>query len=423
MLPAGISIGILFLVIGVPIFVVFAVSGAIILVYHLGVTWYTIGHSMFYSVTNYPLVALPLFILVGHFMLQGGLARRMTDFFIAWFGHYRGGLAIASIIAVGFFGAISGSILAGIITIGTIMIPEMVKQGYSKSFAAAVIAVAAGLDTLIPPSGTAIIYSSITGAPLAKIFMAGLIPGIIQMLLLLVVVVVLCRKMPAAKPVPWRQRFVTTYKALPVLVLPVVILGSIYTGLLLPSEAGAVACILCLLFGSIVYREITLRKVWQALTATARITCIIFILIATATFLSLVLVYTRIPQNLTAAIMGAGITPTTFLFMAVLTSLILGTFLEAVPNIVVTAPVFMVIALNLGVDLIHLYVPFCIFIGIGLLTPPVSVGVYTAASVSGESPERLFRHIFPWFFLALLASGVINILVPELSLWLPSTMP
>lgn len=426
MLVLGVIIGVLLLVIGVPIFATFALSGTTILVFDLGVTWYVIGHTMFYSVTKYVLVALPLYILIGYLMVRGGLARRITDAIIAWFGHFPGGLAIASIIAVAFFGAVSGSILAGIITIGGIMIPEMTRQGYPKAFAGAVIAASAGLDTLIPPSGTAIIYSSITGVSVAKVFMAGLIPGLVQMMLLVFVAAILCRRMKlkvaTAETVTWGHRFRVTYKALPVVVLPIVILGGIYTGVFLPTEAAAVGCVLAMLIGFVVYRELNVRQVWEALLSTARVSCIIFLMIATASFLSHVLIYTELPQNLASAITTIGLTPTTFLFMACLVVLVLGTFLEAVPNILVTVPVFMAVAGPMKVDMVWLYVPFCILIGVGLLTPPVSVGAYTAATVSGESPERVFRYIYPWFFLALLASAAINIFVPQLALLIPNTM-
>ncbi|MDO8491077.1 MAG: TRAP transporter large permease [Dehalococcoidia bacterium] len=422
MLFVAIVLGLALLIVGVPIFVFFALTGSTILLFHLNVTSYVIGQSMFTAVTKYMLVSLPLYILLGQLMLHGGLAKRLTNMSVAWVGHYRGGLAIASIMAIAFFSAISGSILASIITIGAIMIPIMVQNGYSKPFAGAVIASAAGIDALIPPSSAAIVYASITGTSLSKLFMAGLIPGIIQGVLLLVVAAFLSRKIPTIKPVPWRERLTATYKALPVLSLVVIILGGIYIGVLLPTEAAAVACLLALLLGFVVYRETTPRNVWQSLTETAKTTCVVFIMIATASFLSQVFIYTQVPQNLASAVAGVGLNPVTFMFMAMVAVLILGTFLEAVPNQLVSMPIFMVIAANLKVDLVAFYVPFCIFIGIGLLTPPVAVGAYTASSVARESPERIFRHIYPWFFLAMLASGALNILIPQIALWIPNTM-
>jgi tripartite ATP-independent transporter DctM subunit len=418
----GSSLGVVLMVVGVPIFVVFAISGAIILFFDLQITWYAMGQAVFASVTKYILVAIPLFIFAGHLMLSGGIARRLIDLFVAFFGHFRGGLAIAAILSVAVFSAISGSILASIITIGTIMIPEMVRQGYSKGFSAALIAAVAGIDALIPPSNAAIVYCSITGNSVSDVFMAGMIPGLVQALLLFLVVVVLCRKMKPSAPASWRERGGTLYRASPALSLPIVILGGIYTGVFLPTEAAAVAGVCCLFIGFLVYRELTLLRVWKALIATAQASCIIFILIATASFLSQVMVYTRIPQHISEVIAGKGVSPITFMLLAGAVSLILGTFMEAVPNTLISMPIFMVIAKKLGVDLVHFYVPFCIFVNLGLLTPPVAVGAYTAASISEVSPDQIFRNLYPWMVLALLISGIINIFVPQLATWLPRTM-
>jgi C4-dicarboxylate transporter DctM subunit len=418
----GSSLGVALMIVGVPIFVVFALSGAIILFFDLQITWYAMGQAVFASVTKYILVAIPLFIFTGHLMLSGGIARRLIDLFVAFFGHFRGGLAIAAILSVAVFSAISGSILASIITIGTIMIPEMVRQGYSRAFSGALIAAVAGIDALIPPSNAAIVYCSITGNSVSDVFMAGMIPGLVQALLLFLVVIVLCRKMKPSAPASWHQRGRTLYRAFPALSLPIIILGGIYTGIFLPTEAAAVAGVCCLFIGFFVYRELTLSRVWKALIATAQASCIIFILIATASFLSQVMVYTRIPQVISEVIVGKGFSPISFMLLAALVSLILGTFMEAVPNTLISMPIFMVIAKKLGIDLVHFYVPFTIFIGIGLLTPPVAVGAYTAASISEESPDKIFRNLYPWMVLALVVSGVLNIFVPQLATWLPRTM-
>lgn len=418
----GSSLGVALMVVGVPIFVVFTLSGAIILFFDLQVTWFTMGQAVFASVTKYILVAIPLFIFAGHLMLSGGIARRLIDLFVAFFGHFRGGLAIAAILSVAVFSAISGSILASIITIGTIMIPEMVRQGYSRAFSGALIAAVAGIDALIPPSNAAIVYCSITGNSVSDVFMAGMIPGLVQAILLFVVVVFLCRKMKPSTPASWRERRRAIYRAFPALSLPIIILGGIYTGIFLPTEAAAVAGVCCLFIGFIVYRELTLSRVWKALVATAQSTCIIFVLIATASFLSQVMIYTRIPQQISEAIIGSGFSPVTFMLLAAVVVLILGTFMEAVPCTLISVPIFMVIAKKLGVDLVHFYVPFTIFVGIGLLTPPVAVGAYTAASIAEVSPDNIFRNLYPWMVLALVVSGVINIFVPQLATWLPRTM-
>lgn len=424
MLQIGVILGILLLVIGVPIFAVFALSGGLILAFHLNIPWYAMGMEVFESITKYVLVAIPLFIFAGHLMLSGGIAKRLTDMFVSFFGHYKTGLAIASCLSVALFSAVSGSILASVITIGAIMIPEMERAGYPRAWAAALIASVAGIDALIPPSNAAIIYCSITGSSVSDVFMAGLIPGLLQMVLLLAMAAITCRKMNIIKrpPASWRERIIATYKALPAVSLPLVILGGIYSGLFLPTDAAAIACVLCVLIGFFVYRELTFTGLWKAMVATAKSTSVVFILIAGASFISQVLIFTQIPQKITAATLAFGIGPISFLLLAMLVGLILGTFMEAIPALLISVPVFMAMAKPLGVDLVHFFVPFQIFSGIGLLTPPVAVGAYTAASVANEGAAKVFRYIFPWMLLVLMLSGVINIFFPQLSLWLPSTM-
>jgi C4-dicarboxylate transporter, DctM subunit len=424
LLQVGVVVALLLLVVGVPIFAVFTISGGFILAFHLNIPWYAMGLEVFESITKYILVAIPLFIFAGHLMLSGGIARRLTDMFVSYFGHYRTGLAIAACLSVAFFSAVSGSILASVITIGAIMIPEMERAGYPRAWAAALIASVAGIDALIPPSNAAIIYCSITGSSVSDVFMAGMLPGILQMVLLMAGAAVLSRRMnitrrPAAS---WYERMVATYKALPAVSLPMVILGGIYSGIFLPTDAAAVACILCIVIGFFVYRELTFGRLWEAMVATAKTTSVIFILIGTASFISQVLIFTQIPQKITAYTIGFGVGPLSFMLLAMLVGLILGTFMEAVPALLISVPIFMAVAKPLHVDLVHFFVPFQIFSGIGLLTPPVAVGAYTAASVSNVGAAKVFRYIFPWMFLILLLSGLINVFVPQLSLWLPSTM-
>jgi len=420
----GIIAGILLLVIGVPIFAVFAVSGGLILGFHLDIPWYAMGDAVFDSVTKYIFVAIPLFIFAGHLMLSGGVARRLTVMFVSYFGHFRAGLALAACLSVALFSAISGSILASIITIGTIMIPEMEQAGYPRAWAAALIASVAGIDALIPPSNAAIIYCSITGSSVSDVFMAGMIPGILQMGFIMVMASIMCKRIDIEKrpKASWHERLVATYKALPAVILPVIILGGIYTGFFLPTDAAAVACILCILIGFFVYRELTFARLWQGMVATAKGTSVIFVLIASASFISQMFIFTQIPQKISASVLGFGIGPLTFMLCAMLVGLILGTFMEAIPALLISVPVFMVMAEPLGVDLVHFFVPFQIFSGIGLLTPPVAVGVYTVSSTANVGSTKVFRFIFPWLILVLIFSGILNMLIPELSLWLPSTM-
>jgi tripartite ATP-independent transporter DctM subunit len=417
---AGVSVFFLFL--GVPIFIVFAIFGELLLGVHMGIPWIVIAQGMYNAVAKYMLIAVPLFIFSGNLMLEGGLAKRLVDLFTSYVGHFRGGLALSLVLTMGFFGALCGSILAAIVAIGTIMIPMMVERGYPKAFCAALVAASAGLDSLIPPSNGAIIYCSITGASVSKAFMAGLIPGIFQMTLLVIGSMWLCRKMQPAKPSSWRDRWKATFKGIPVLFMPIVILGGIYLGIFTPVEAAAIACVWPLVVGTVLYRELTIKGIWGALKRTASATGIVFALIATASFLSLALTYTRLPQKLVQVVTAAGVTPIHLLLLSALVWIALGLVLEAVPNLFVTVPIIMVLAESMGVDLLHLYLVMAAFIGIGLLTPPVCIGAYTAAAVAEEDVRHVLYYLYPVLFGILIVCGLVYIFFPEIGLWLPRQM-
>jgi C4-dicarboxylate transporter DctM subunit len=421
MLALGIIAGVILILLGVPVFIAFAGGGGIICAYYLGIPWFTLGQLMFNACTHYVLLAIPFFILAANLMLHGGVAKRLIDVCTLFFGHWRGGLAIAMIIAMGFFGAMCGSILAAIVAIGGVMTPLMVEKGYPKSFCAALAASAAGLDVLIPPSNTAIIYGAITGESVAKAFAAGVIPGIFQMTVLVLVAMAVVRKMKL-EPNPkasWGERWRGLRRAVGALIMPIIILGSIYGGICTPTEAAALACLGAIIIGVLIHRELSPSRIWIALKDSTRATAMIFIIIAAASFLSIILTYTQIPQQITEKCLSLAISPLTFLFAAALACLILGTFMEAVPNWYLTTPIMYVIATALKVDPFHLYISMGAFIGVGLLTPPVCVGAYTAAGVVDVPPHEVLKYVFPTFFLTLMFCGFIYILFPSLSTWLP----
>lgn len=422
MFAFGVGLGVVLLVVGVPIFIGFALGAGAICYYHLHVPWFALSQVMFESTTKYILLAIPLYILAANLMVQGGLAQRLADVFLGFVGHWKGGLAIALILTEGFFSAISGSILASIVTIGGIFMPLMVARGYDRAFVAALVASVAGIDALIPPSNAAIIYCAITGASVSKAFAAGVVPGVFQMLVLMGVCRVLCRDMTPEKRCSWRERWSIACRGGTALLMPVVILGGIYSGIFTPTEAAAVACLYAAVVSGGIHGELSWSKMWKALEATALTTSVIFAIIAASSFLSVILAYTRIPQQIAEWSLQMGIGPVSLLLALALASLILGTFLEAVPNMYITIPMIFPVALALKLDLMQLYVAAGVFIGIGLLTPPVCVGVYTAAAVAQASPQKVLKELYPTFALVLTGCGLLYIFVPAFSSWLPNLL-
>ncbi|MFH1758654.1 MAG: TRAP transporter large permease [Pseudomonadota bacterium] len=420
MISVAIALGIITLFIAVPIFLVFGLFGSMVVIGGLNLPWNVVTQVTFDSITKYILLAIPLFIFSGMVMVQSGMARRLIDVFINAVGHWRGGLGIAMVLAMGFFGALCGSILAAIVAIGSIMIPIMVEKGYPRPFVAALAACSGFLDTLIPPSNGAIIYCAITGENVAKAFAAGIVPGFLFGGLLVLVVFWKCRHMEKTSRAGFHKFIRSLYAAIPTLITPVIILGGIYSGTFTPTEAAAVAAIWAILVGFLIYKELTCNGLWTALKDTAITTSIIFSIIATASFLSVALTYTRFPHKIIASVISLGVTPLLFMFGMGIVVLILGMIIEVVPIMYLTLPIFAPLAMALGINLLHLMVVFTAFVGIGLVTPPVCVGAYTAAAIASEPAHKVIRAIFPLFFLAWIIYALILIFFPFLITWLPS---
>ncbi len=420
MIQLALIAGLTALVASVPIFIVFALFGSIVVVGSLHLPWAMITQVTFDAITKYVLLAIPLFIFSGMVMVQSGMARRLVNVFVDMVGHLKGGLGIAMVLAMGFFGAMCGSILAAIVAIGGVMIPMMVKQGYNRAFIAALAACAGTIDGLIPPSNGAILFSAITGEPVTRTFAAGILPGIVFGILLIIFVVFKCRHMEKSPRTPWKKARRNLYESLPTLLTPVIILGGIYSNLMTPTEAAAVAGIWAVVVGFCLHRELTMGGLWKALKDTAATTGMIFIIIAMATFLSTTLTYTRLPHKLIELCLSLGVTPLTFMISAALVFILLGMVMEVVPILYLTVPIFAPIAITMGMEMVHFYILLTAFVGTGLITPPVCVGAYTAAAVAEEPASSVLYALFPSFFIIFILYGLLIIFFPSLSTWLPT---
>ena len=411
-------LAVVLMMLSVPLFFVFGVSSAAIAVWGLGLPGHTLMQVSFDAVSKQVLVAIPIFIFAGNIMYHGGSARRLVDLGVAAVGHLPGGLGIALILSIAIFSAISGSILASIVAIGGVLMKPMVDKGYPKPFVIVLAATAALMDALIPPSNTAIIYSSITHVPVSKAFAAGVLPGLVLGLLLLVYVMWTCRHMERPAPLPWSERMRALVVASPSLLLPVLVLGGLYGGLLTPAESASLASVYAVLLGAAVYRELSWAGLWRATRATAETTAVIFAIIAMAVYFSIIMTYTRTPQAIVQFFIDYNIGPVTFLILSGVAIIILGTFMEAVPVFYLTLPILYPVCMALKVDPLHFYVFITGLIGIGLITPPVCVGLYTAAAILKTPPQQAFRAV-PGFFMVGMVYAAIIIVAPWLATWLP----
>ena len=419
MLSGSIFVSLILLLCSVPIFLVFGIGSSSAAILGLNLPLSTLIQVSFAALTKHVLTAVPLFIFAGMVMLRGGAATRLVSFSTALVGHWPGGLGIAMVIAMGFFAAFCGSILAAITAVGTIMMPKMIEQGYPKPFVIVLAASAALLEALMPPSNAAILFSALTNVPVSITFAAGVIPGCILLGLMVLVVLFKCRDIRNSLPATRAEKWTAFRQALPALMTPLIILGGIYAGILTPSESAAVAGIWAIIMGFVIYRELTFTSLLQSLRETATITAVIFAIIATATFLSVVLTYTQAPQAIIAYFTDMGTNLTLFWIALAVICLILGTFIEIVPVFYLTVPIFAAITLSFNQSLLHLYVVFVAFAGIGMITPPVCVGIYTSASVLKENPASAFREV-PLFVGVGIIYGVMMILFPAAATWLPS---
>ena len=414
------SLSLILLIGSVPIFLVFGLGSSVAAI-GLNLPWSVLVQVSFGVLTKHVLIAVPLFIFAGMAMLKGGAASRLVHFATTLVGHWRGGLGIAMVISMGFFAAFCGSILAAITAVGTIMMPKMIEAGYPKPFVVVLAASAALLEALIPPSNAAILFSALTNVPVSQTFAAGVVPGFILLLFMIIIVIVKCRNIPGTSKASAAERWQAGKNALPALITPGIILGGIYAGLLTPSESAAIAGLWALFMGFAIYRELTFSGLLSCLKETAAITAVIFAIIAMATFLSVVLTYSQLPQKIIQYFTEIGVGIYFFWTALAIICLVLGTFIEIVPVFYLTVPIFAAIITSLNQNLLHLYVVFVAFAGIGMITPPVCVGVYTAAGVIREDPARAFKEV-PLFVGVGILYGILMILFPAAATWLPGVL-
>lgn len=415
------SLSLILLIGSVPIFLVFGLGSSVAAIGGLNLPWSVLVQVSFGALTKHVLIAVPLFIFAGMAMLKGGAASRLVHFATTLVGHWRGGLGIAMVISMGFFAAFCGSIMAAITAVGTIMMPKMIEAGYPKPFVVVLAASAALLEALIPPSNAAILFSALTNVPVSQTFAAGVVPGFILLLFMIIIVIVKCRNIPGTSKASAAERWQAGKNALPALITPGIILGGIYAGLLTPSESAAIAGLWALFMGFAIYRELTFSGLLSCLKETAAITAVIFAIIAMATFLSVVLTYSQLPQKIIQYFTEIGVGIYFFWTALAIICLVLGTFIEIVPVFYLTVPIFAAIITSLNQNLLHLYVVFVAFAGIGMITPPVCVGVYTAAGVIREDPARAFKEV-PLFVGVGILYGILMILFPAAATWLPGVL-
>ncbi len=371
--------------------------------------------------TSYVLLAVPLFILAAELMNVGSITERLVMFCNALVGRFRGGLAQVNILQSIIFAGMSGSAIADAAGTGRIMQAMMTREGrYPASFAAALTAASAVIGPIIPPSIPMILYALVSDASIGYLFLGGVVPGLLMGVTLMVIVSVIARRrrFPVEAPVRLRELPRVTGRAFPALMMPVVLLGGIYGGVMTPTEAAAVAALYALLVSSLLYRNVRLRQLYDSLLSSARATASIGMLIAGALVFNYVITIENIPATLRAIMAGWSLSPIEFLLMVNAILLLLGCVLEGTAILLVIVPVFVPTAQALGIDMVHFGVMVVVNIMIGLITPPYGLLLFVVASISGQPLKAIVRDVLP-FLVALLVALALITFIPDLVLWLP----
>ena len=433
-----------FMLIGVPIAVSLGLSSILFLMMHSDASLASVAQTLFNAFAgHYTLLAIPFFILASSFMSTGGVAKRIIRFAIAMVGWFRGGLAMASVVACMMFAALSGSSPATVVAIGSIVIAGMIKNGYSKDFAAGVICNAGTLGILIPPSIVMVVYAAATDVSVGRMFLGGVIPGLLAGVMLMIAIYIAARvkNLPKQPFVGWGEMFDAAKDASWGLLLVVIILGGIYGGIFTPTEAAAVAAVYSFFIANFVYKDMgpfaekengkpAIVKIFQAfvhkdtkhtLYEAGKLTIMLLFIIANALILKHVLTEERIPQMITESMLSAGLGPITFLIVVNVLLLIGGQFMEPSGLLIIVAPLVFPIAIALGIDPIHLGIMMVVNMEIGMITPPVGLNLFVTAGVAKMSMMQVVKAALPWVAVMFLFLIIVTY-VPWVSTWLPTTL-
>ena len=372
------------------------------------------------SLDSFPLLAVPFFILSGEIMQKGSMAQSLLGFSKCLVGHIRGGLAHVSILTSMFYGALSGSAPATVAAVGGIMIPAMEKEGYSKDFASAVNTASGCLGVMIPPSVPLIIYGTTANVSVGDLFIGGIFPGIFIGFLLMVASYVIARRTQPRNTdarAPWRETLAAFSRAKYALVVPVIVLGGIYGGNTTPTEAGAIAVTYAFVTEGLILKTLTWKSVVDIFKSSCLTTASIFIVVATASALGQLLMIYNVPDLIVEALSGLTGNKYVLLTAIIVLLLIMGTFMDALANILILTPLLQPLVMAAGIDMTHFGIIMIVAVSIGFLTPPVGVNLFVACGISGISIERLSVAVLP--FVGVMIAGLLVLaFVPQLSLFL-----
>jgi len=380
----------------------------------------SVALKLFTGIEKFEIMAIPFFILAGNFLTHGGVARRMINFATSMVGHWHGGLGLAGVLACALFAAVSGSSPATVVAIGSIILPAMVRHGFPNRFGAGVITTSGALGILIPPSIVMVMYSVSTSTSVGKLFMAGVIPGIMLATLLGLVTWFIARKnnYPRLQRATWTQRLKAFRDSIWGLLLIVIVMGGIYLGIFTPTEAAAMSAVYAFIVAVFVYKDMPLKRVPKVLLDSANMSAMLLYIITNAVLFSFLMTSEQIPQAMAGWILDKDLASWAFLLVVNVLLLIAGNVMEPSSIILILAPILFPVAVQLGIDPIHFGIMITINMEVGMCHPPVGLNLYVASGITKMGITELTVAVWPWL-VAMLGFLLLITFVPEISLFLP----
>jgi len=379
-----------------------------------------VGLKLFTSIDRFEIMAIPFFILAGNFLTFGGVARRMIDFATSMIGHWYGGLGLAGVVACALFAAISGSSVATVVSIGSIILPAIVQNGYPLRFGAGVIATSGALGILVPPSIILVLYGVSTNSSIGTLFIAGIVPGVMLAVMLGTVTWFVARRndYPRLPRASWAERFRAFRESFWGLALIAIVLGGIYGGIFTPTEAAAIAAVYAFVITVFVYRDLRIVDVPRVLLNAANLSAMLLYIITNAVLFSFLMTSEQIPQAMAAWIIDRQFGVWTFLLVVNIILLMAGNVMDPSSILLIMAPILFPLAMSLHIDPVHLGILMAVNMEVGLCHPPVGLNLYVASGIAKMGISELTVAVLPWLGTMLLFLVMVTY-IPQISLWLP----
>lgn len=405
---------------GVPIAIALGISTTINLMLFTNMNLLFIGQNVYSALNNYALLAVPFFILASNIMVEAGVAKRLLELAGAFTAGMSGGLGMGGVMACAIFAAISGSSAATVVSIGTILIPGMVEAGYDKKFSTALIACSGSLGILIPPSVLMIIFGVLADVSIGKLFAAGMVPGIMltAFLMLYVYIMSKMRNYPKSPSMSFKQRVIIIVKNFPSLMVPIMILGGIYAGVVTPTEAAVLAIFLGFFLGFFLYKELKVKNLPRIFIQSAEMSSMILLILTFAYSFAWLLAFFQVPDTLAEIMIKAGIGPLMFLLWINIILFFAGDFMDPASIMLIFTPLIVSLASVLGINMVHIGLVVTMNLEIGLITPPVGFNLYVGSSLSGLSLYEVMKAAIPIMIIIGIALLLVTY-IPPIGLFLP----